>query len=196
MTRIVFIDHAAGGLDQVWVEETLAKARGWFIPVIGRRATPMLEPHDRRTRHSPRRRALLTCAFMLIGFPAAALSVKDCRDAGVGIESIVKPVETAHVALYEGKVDVYNIDTVEPACCSSGLAVVLPAKDDPTGGSQCWAVIGLASVDVTVATRSYDKAKGLLLVMPTRRGDENGGTREGPPLRLRINLGEGRVTLE
>lgn len=152
--------------------------------------------HDCRARPSPRHRALLTGAFLLLGFPAAALGVKDCRDAGVGIENLARPVEAAHIALYEGKVDVYNIDTVEPACCSSGIAVVLPAKDDPSGGSNCWVVIGLASIDVKTATRSYDKAKGLLLVMPTRRGDENGGTREGPPLKLRINVGEGTVSLE
>ncbi len=156
----------------------------------------MLELHDFRARHSSRRCTLLTGAFMLFGFPAAALGVKDCRDAGVGIESITRPVEKAHIALYDGKVDAYNIDTVEPACCSSGIAVVLPAKDDPSGGSNCWAVIGLASLDVRAATRSYDKAKGLLLVMPTRRRNENGDTVKGPPLKLRINLGEGTVSLE
>ena len=133
---------------------------------------------------------------MVFGFPAAALVVKDCREVGVGIESIARPVEKAHISLYEGKVDVYNIDTVEPACCSSGIAVVLPAKDDPSGGSNCWAVIGLASVDVGTAKRSYDQAKGLLLVMPTKRGDANGETVEGPPLKLRINLGAGTVSLE
>lgn len=133
---------------------------------------------------------------MLFGFPAAALGVKDCREAGVGIESIARPFEKAHISLYEGKVDAYNVDTVEPACCSSGIAVVLPAKGDPSGGSNCWAVIGLASIDVTAAKRSYDRAKGLLLVMPTRRGDANGDAFEGPPLKLRINLGEGTVSLE
>ena len=129
---------------------------------------------------------------MLFGFPAAALGVKDCRDAGVGIESIARPVEKAHIALYDGKVDAYNIDTVEPACCSSGIAVVLPAKDDPSGGSNCWAVVGLNSVDVKAAKRSYDKAKGLLLVMPTKHGNQNGDT----ILKLRINLGEGIVSIE
>ena len=128
--------------------------------------------------------------------PALALEVQDCRDAGIGLESIAGPVEKAHLSLYDGKVDAYNVDTVEPACCSSGVAVVLPAKDDPSGGFECLAVVGLASVDVTAAKRSYDKAKGLLLVMPTRRGNADGEPVEGAPLKLRINLGEGTVTLE
>ena len=139
---------------------------------------------------------MLAGAFMLFGGPAAALGVKDCRAAGVGIESIAGPVERAHIALYDGKVDAYNIDTVEPACCSSGIAVVLPAKDDPSGGSNCWAVIGLTSVDVKSASRTYDRAKGLLLVMPTKRSNPNGDAVKGPPLKLRINFGEGTVSLE
>ena len=156
----------------------------------------MLDVHDPRVRRSSWQCVLLAGACILGGFPAHALSVKDCRDAGVGLESIVPPVETSHIALYDGKVDAYTIDTVEPACCSSGIAVVLPAKDDPSGGSTCWAVIGLASVDVRSATRSYDKVKGLLLVMPVRRGDPNGDAVKGPPLRLRINVREGTVALE
>ncbi len=157
---------------------------------------PMLECQIFRARSVVRRCALVTGAVMLWSFPAAALSVKDCRNAGVGIESIGRPIEKSHVALYDGKVDAYNIDTVEPACCSSGIAVVLAAKDDPSGGSNCWAVIGLVSVDVTTAKRSYDKTKGLLLVMPTKRNTTQGEATAGPPLKLRINLGEGTVSLE
>jgi hypothetical protein len=127
---------------------------------------------------------------------ARALEVQDCQNAGVGIESIAGPPEKAHVALYDGKVDAYNIDTVEPACCSSGVAIVLPEKDAPSGGMTCKAVVGLASIDVTSAKRSYDKTKGLLLVMPTKRGNQDGEAVVGPPLKLRINLGDGTVSIE
>ncbi len=154
---------------------------------------------DDRARRSSHLCRLVIGTCLLVAFPAGAavaLSVKDCRDAGVGIESIVTPVEKSHIALYDGKVDAYKIDTVEPACCSSGVAVVLPAKDDPSGGSSCWAVIGLASVDVTSATRSYDKVKGLLLVLPAQRSNPNGDRVQGPPLKLRINLRAGSVSLE
>jgi hypothetical protein len=143
-----------------------------------------------------RRFRLLLGLIALVATPAFALDVKECQEAGVGLQSIAGPVEKAHMALYEGKVDAYAIDTVEPACCASGIAIVMPAVDDPSGGSDCWAVIGLASIDVRAAKRSYDKAKGLLLVMPTKRSNESGDAVEGPPLRLRINLGQGTVTLE
>jgi hypothetical protein len=149
-----------------------------------------------RDRRGLRRSGLLAGLLMLPAIPAMALEVKSCADAGLGIESIAGPVEKTHLSLYDGKVEAYTVDTVEPACCSSGVAIVVPAKDDPSGGSDCWAVVGLVSVDVRSAKRSYDQAKGLLLTMPARRSNQDGDAVDGPPLKLRINLGEASVSLE
>ena len=73
----------------------------------------MLEGHDRRARPSSGPCAVLAGTLILHAVPAHALSVRDCRDAGVGSESIVPPVEKSHLALYGGKADANAIDTVE-----------------------------------------------------------------------------------
>lgn len=147
--------------------------------------------------HFPARQALLLAAALCaVAHPALAFELKSCADAGIGLESIVDPVARNHLRLYDGKVTAYNVDTVEPACCSSGIAVVFPDKEDESGGSACEAVIGMTSVDVTAARRSYDQAKGLLLELDTRTAGGDGALGPGKALRLRVNLATSTVTLE
>ncbi len=69
----------------------------------------------------------LTLALQAWAVPALGFDAKTCEEAGVGLASIATPIAKNHVALYEGQVTVYNIDQIEPACCSKGIAVVLPA---------------------------------------------------------------------
>jgi hypothetical protein len=144
--------------------------------------------------------AAVTCAavgFALAIFPLAtaeAFQVKDCGDAGVGIENIA----SAATSLYGGKATAYLVDTVEPACCSSGVAIVVPAleAESPVGGNVCWTVTGFSSIDLAKAKRSYDKGKGLLLEMSTRVPNESGDIAPGAPLKLRINFSKARVEIE
>jgi hypothetical protein len=136
---------------------------------------------------------------LILGLSSPALSdaeLRPCDEAGIGLTTLVQPVASNQIALYEGKVILYNVDTIEPACCSAGLAVVLPDKDDPLGGSQCFAVIGLGAVDVTTARRSYDPARGLLVELATSTIGENGERILGETLHLRINLADTTVRLE
>jgi hypothetical protein len=100
------------------------------------------------------------------------------------------------VVLYEGQVTVYNIDQIEPACCSKGIAVVLPDREDPLGGSACTAIVGFASADATKAKRSYDANRGVLLEMATQAFDADSRLRPGPALKLRIHLGRSKVSVE
>jgi hypothetical protein len=125
-----------------------------------------------------------------------AFEVKTCEEANVGLTSIATPVGRNHALLYEGKVTVYNIDQIEPACCSKGIAVVLPDRGDPLGGALCIAVVGIGSVDATKSERRYDTARGLLLEMATQAFDDESRLRSGPALRLRIDLGKSTVSVE
>jgi hypothetical protein len=135
--------------------------------------------------------ALQACAAPALGFDA-----KTCEDAGVGLASIATPVAKNHFVLYEGQVTVYNIDQIEPACCSKGVAVVLPDREDPLGGSTCTAIVGIGSVDATRSKRSYDAARGVLLEMATQAFDADSRLRPGPAVKLRIDLGRSKVSIE
>ena len=137
--------------------------------------------------------ALALCAFAPAAF---GFELKPCEDVGVGLTSLVTPLAKHHLLLYDGKVVVYNVDTIEPACCSGGVAVVMPDKDDPLGGSSCSAVVGIGSVDVTKAKRTYDPARGLLLDAQTQRYDGESGLKPGPQLKIRIDLNASRVSIE
>ena len=135
---------------------------------------------------------LMTCAAT----PCMALdhTVKPCDESGVDLRTLITPVAKNSLILYDGKVVVYNVDTIEPACCSGGIAVVLPDVKDELGGNACMASIGYTSIDVTKAKRSYDAAKGMLLELPTQTGEGQ----PGPVVttKLRINLANSNVTLE
>ena len=138
----------------------------------------------------------LALAVQACSGSAWAFEAKPCEDAGVGLASLVQPLARNHLVLYDGKVVVYNVDTIEPACCSGGVAVVVPDNDDPVGGSSCTAVIAIGSVDATKGKRSYDPSRGLLLTMPTRIFDGESGLKPGPDLKLRIDLKASKVTIE
>ena len=137
---------------------------------------------------------LMTCAAT----PCMALDhgVKPCDESGVDLRTLITPVAKNSIILYDGKVVVYNVDTIEPACCSSGIAVVLPDVKDESGGNACMASIGYTSIDVTKAKRSYDAAKGMLLELPTQT--QTGEGQPGPVVttKLRINLANSNVTIE
>jgi hypothetical protein len=152
---------------------------------------------SRRSREVSMRRMLLLSAMSCLAVsPAWSSELKPCDEAGVGLASILAPVAQNSVMLYEGKVTAYNIDTIEPACCAGGIAVVLPDVKDELGGSTCVALIGFGHIDVTKAKRSYDKTKGLLLELQTQKIGEGGGLVPDKALKLRINLGTSGVSIE
>jgi len=127
---------------------------------------------------------------------ACAHDVKPCDEAGVDLRSLIGPVAKNSLVLYDGKVTVYNVDTIEPACCSSGIAVVLPDIKDELGGRACMASIGYTSIDATKAKRSYDPAKGMLLELPTQTQTDAGQPGPVVTTKLRINLTNSSVKIE
>ncbi len=141
-------------------------------------------------------RLLTLVVPIVVASSSFAFEVQTCEEAGTGLASLVEPIEANHLRLYDGKASVFNVDTIEPACCSSGVAVVIPDNSDPSGGSLCMAVIGLGSVDVVRAKRTYDPARGLLLEMKTQEFDGASGLRTGPVLRLRLDLKTSRVLID
>ncbi len=112
----------------------------------------------------------LICTVALSSLTAAPAAghygLKPCVDWTVGLEALVQPVADNQLTLYEGKVVVYNIDTIEPAAAPAGIAIVLPEIEDPLGRSKCVALTGVGSIDVRNAQRQYDPALGLLLTIP------------------------------
>jgi hypothetical protein len=134
---------------------------------------------------------------MLLGVgPAAALEVKSCDDANIGLTELIAPVGKNSHTYKEDKVSVYVVDTTEPACCAAGIAVVMPDVADETGGNQCLAVVGVASVQLEEATSADDPVKGLLITIPTRVFSEAADSAPGEPIKLRVNAEKGTLALE
>jgi hypothetical protein len=138
----------------------------------------------------------------LILFLATAISVSvhasdqrvvSCQKAKVGLASLIGPVGETTRYFKEGQVAVYTVDHFEPACCSAGVAVVIPNVDGPAGNMQrCFAILGYYGVDVKNARSSFNPVTGLLIEIDTR---EVGGS-AGKPLQLRVNLKNSTVSLE
>jgi hypothetical protein len=134
-------------------------------------------------------KTLTLIAFTLAGFGANAKDIRTCEDAGVGIASLILPVGQHSRTFYNNRVAVFEIDTIEPAAVSMGIAITLPDVEDiHFGSSKCLAITNFAAIDVMKGSSSYDR-QGLLLSFPTRDPDfTTGRSRAGKPLKILINL--------
>ena len=141
-------------------------------------------------------RAGALMAAVLGAQQAAALEIKSCDDANVGLTELIAPVASNSRTYKDGKISLYGVDTVEPVCCAAGVALVIPDVTDETGGNQCLAVVGVASVQLDETTTEDDAQKGLLLTIPTRVFNEASDSAPGAPLKLRVNVDKGTVALE
>jgi hypothetical protein len=141
-------------------------------------------------------RAGALMAAVLGAQQAAALEIKSCDDANVGLTELIAPVASNSRTYKDGKISLYGVDTVEPVCCAAGVALVIPDVTDETGGNQCLAVVGVASVQLDETTTEDDTQKGLLLTIPTRVFNEAADSAPGAPLKLRVNVDKGTVALE
>lgn len=138
----------------------------------------------------------LALALLLVAGPAAALEVKSCDDANIGLTELIAPAGKNSHTYKDDKISVYAVDTVEPACCAAGVAVVMPDTADETGGNQCLAVVGVASVHLEDATTADDPVNGLLITIPTRVFSEAADSAPGEPIKLRVNAEKGTLALE
>ena len=148
-------------------------------------------------------KARLLIALAACACPAAAIAqsasagVMTCDEAGVGLWSVWVGADLSGVrSYYEGSVTLLAIDTIEPACCSAGVAIVMPGapQENEPPGPACWAIKGFADVDLRATRSSYDPRQGLTLAIPTRNYDpETGATIPGEPIRLRIDAARGTI---
>lgn len=122
--------------------------------------------------------------------------VVSCEEAGLGLTSLMTPASENSRSFYNDRVVLYRTDTVEPACCSYGIAIVLPDVKSELGDVKCLAVVHLSGVDLKNAKSSYDPNKGLRIELATKKYNDGGFSEGGPQLNLRINLQNSTVTLE
>jgi hypothetical protein len=142
------------------------------------------------------RACIPVAVLILLVEPASALEVKSCEDANVGLTELIAPVGKNSRTYKDDKVSLYVIDMVEPVCCAAGVAVVIPDVEDELGANKCLAVVGVASVQLDEAASEDDAAKGLLITIPTRVFNEAADSAPGAPMKLRVNVEKGTLTLE
>ncbi len=136
----------------------------------------------------------------LIATPAMAadMSVRGC-DYVSDMRNIVEPWSEYSRTFYNGQVRVALADTVEPACCSFHLVILMPDPESELGDRKCVAIgsgdgNGFSGFDFDRLKANYDPAVGLILSVPHRRYDHNtgasGSLRFG---RVILNLSTGTV---
>lgn len=136
-------------------------------------------------------------SLLSLGSIAHSNEIKDCAQSGIGINTLVAPVAENNRSFYNGKVNIYKVDTIEPACCSAGLAIVLPDVASEIGDTKCVSITGLGGVDVKNATSTYNPSTGLTVILPTSAYDpETGRQNPSKALSLKINLKDSSVQVE
>jgi hypothetical protein len=141
-------------------------------------------------------KSIILCGLFLVSTAnAIERQVVPCEEAGIGLTTLVTPVAENSRQFYNGQVSVYLVDTIEPACCSAGIAIVLPDAESELGDAKCLAVLNQSSIGLNAAQARYSPSKGLSIEMPASEQDD-AGNRIPSPLKLRINLKSSMVTLE
>lgn len=131
------------------------------------------------------------------GAHAFERKVVSCQKAKVDLTTLIGPIGETTRYFFEGRVVVYTVDHLEPACCSAGIAIVLPDVNGPVGGEQkCVAILGNYGVDVKNARSSFNPVTGLLIEVDTRVYQGSQSSIPGKPLKVRVNIENSKVTLE
>lgn len=142
-------------------------------------------------------KTLVTTLALIMSVAAQAETLKDCKEAHVGLTELMVPVTKYSRNFLNNKVQVYTIDQIEPACCSIGLAIVIPDETaELVGLAKCFTVTHLNGVDIQKARTETDSSGRLLLVVPTSVYDGTGHGKPGKPLKLRIDLKTATVNRE
>jgi hypothetical protein len=148
-------------------------------------------------------RGRILIALAAAAWPASApaqgpwRALDRCDALDVRLDSVSVGADLSGVrTFYDGQVTLLLVDQSEPACCSYGIAIIMPAEPraDEPGGMRCWAKWGFAGIDLRGARSTYDPRQGLTLAIPTLDYDpETGASGRGEPIRLRIDAGRGTI---
>lgn len=146
------------------------------------------------------RLALAALATTFAALPAHAqhdVRIRPCTGGDgvqIGIESLYPPYAKHARTFYNNQLSIFNIDTIEPAAASAGLALTFAGEH---GEGTCIYVGPFSSVSpVSDAKARYEEGKGLLIELKTGDYGDNGPQKPSKPLRLRVNLKTGTVTRE
>lgn len=148
--------------------------------------------------------AFVFAAMIVAGsaFAGNNVEVRACADWEQNMVFIKKPWKDNYRELYNGRVDVVNIDTLgEPACCPAKILVYMPNKDAELGEPKCLAVsqkggMGYMAIDFKGATFRYVDGKGVRVDFPySTYGDGSGDYPKGNGY-FYINLAKETITLE
>ncbi|WP_237153504.1 hypothetical protein [Oryzibacter oryziterrae] len=132
----------------------------------------------------------------ILGLANPAMAFQSCADAGIGLESLVPPAASHSRYYFDNAVSLYVVDTIEPACCSAGLAVVLPDPESPQGDFQCLAILNYRGLDLENASETDEGDKGIVLEIPTGGTLQDADSQDGRVLRLRITPEPYTVSVE
>jgi hypothetical protein len=133
---------------------------------------------------------------LVLAQSASALEVKTCEAARVGLTELIPPLGSTSRTYKDDRISIYAVDTVEPACCAAGVAIVIPDAEDELGGNKCLAVVGFASVQLDEAVTEDDPDMGLLVTIPTGVFNAAADSAPGEPIKLRIDVDRGIVAAE
>ena len=118
---------------------------------------------------------------------------KPCPEQ-IGLSALYAPFAKHARTFYDGRVNVFNTDVVEPVARSKGLAFII---FDEEGGDTCIYVGPFSSVSaIADAKVKYDDSKGLLLEVKTGEYLADGPGVPKTPLKPRINAKAQTVTSE
>src|SRR5688572_4427394 len=116
-------------------------------------------------------RLIRLAVLAVLAWPAIAAAqpqrtLLPCSEVSAGLTQLALGANNEGVrSFYEGRVTLLELDYVEPACCSWGVAVLMPdgnGESEPAG-TACWAIWGYSGVDVQAATSLYNPVEGLTL---------------------------------
>jgi hypothetical protein len=138
----------------------------------------------------------ILAALTLTTVPVSALTVSACNEMA-DVRAVAEPWEANTRTFANGEVRFVVLDTIEPAAGSFHLVILHPPRDE-LGGPMCTMLsvaegIGFSSMDLGVATATYDPARGLAISLPVGVYNADTAAFDAQSLSLTINQSTGRV---
>lgn len=123
----------------------------------------------------------------------SASNLPKCEDSNFGLRDVViMPDGSGYRTFYNGLVLIMELDTIEPAARSAGLAVLVTFIEEGRGYTECYAIGPMTSVDIDKAKSTYNPKDGLTLTIPNQTYGDYGAV-PAKPIKLNINFATGTV---